>query len=155
MKKLFSIALIMLLSGILPALAANIVDTASNAGSFKIFVAALKSAGFDETLKNTGPYTVFAPTDEAFSKLPAGTWEAIVKDKVKLSDVLAYHVIPGKVLITEVKPGKVKTVQGETINLKSDNGKVTVNDANVTESDIKADNGVIHAIDKVNLPPGR
>ena len=136
----------------IPAIAANIVDTATAAGSFKIFVAALKAAGFTESLKNSGPYTVFAPTDEAFSKLPAGTWEALSKDKVKLAQVLAYHIIPGKILITEVKPGKVKTTQGGMLTLTSDNGKVTVNDANITQSDVTADNGVIHAIDTVVLP---
>jgi uncharacterized surface protein with fasciclin (FAS1) repeats len=136
-----------------PAIAADIVDTATTSGSFKIFVAAVKAAGFNETLKASGPYTVFAPTDEAFGKLPPGTWDAIAKDKVKLSKVLAYHVIPGKVLVAEVKPGKVKTTEGDFLTLKSDNGKVTVNEANVTESDVVADNGVIHAIDAVVLPP--
>jgi uncharacterized surface protein with fasciclin (FAS1) repeats len=135
-----------------PILAANIVETAAAAGSFKTFVAALRTAGFTETLKNTGPYTVFAPTDEAFAKLPPGTWEALSKDKAKLAQVLAYHIIPGKVMITEVKPGKVKTTQGGLLTLTSDNGKVTVNDANITQSDVTADNGVIHAIDSVVLP---
>jgi uncharacterized surface protein with fasciclin (FAS1) repeats len=134
------------------ALAANLVETAAAAGSFKIFVAALKVAGFTETLENTGPYTVFAPTDDAFAKLPAGTWDALSKDKVKLAQVLAYHIIPGKVMVTEVKPGKVKTTQGGMLTLTSDNGKVTVNEANITQSDVIADNGVIHAIDTVVLP---
>jgi uncharacterized surface protein with fasciclin (FAS1) repeats len=134
-------------------LAADIVDTAAADGSFKVFVAALKTAGFAETLKTSGPYTVFAPTDSAFAKLPAGTWDSLLKDKTKLARVLAYHVIPGKMLVTEVKPGKVKTTQGEVLTLTSDNGKVTVNGANVTQSDIAADNGVIHAIDAVALPP--
>jgi uncharacterized surface protein with fasciclin (FAS1) repeats len=153
MRKIFLlISLLGLLAG-QPAASADLVETAATSATFKVFLAAVKTAGFDQTLKNSGPFTVFAPTDEAFGKLPDGTWDAIVKDKVKLSSVLAYHVIPGKVLVAEVKPGKVKTVEGREITLKSDNGKVTVNDANVTESDIVADNGVIHAIDKVLLPP--
>jgi uncharacterized surface protein with fasciclin (FAS1) repeats len=151
-KMIAAVGMAVVLSDGVPAVAANIVDTATAAGSFKTFVAALKAAGFTESLKNTGPYTVFAPTDEAFSKLPAGTWEALSKDKVKLAQVLAYHIIPGKVLITEVKPGKVKTTQGGMLTLTSDNGKVTVNDANITLSDVTADNGVIHAIDTVVLP---
>lgn len=135
------------------ASAADLVETADDAKTFKVFVAALKTSGFTETLKNTGPYTVFAPSDEAFAKLPPGTWDALVKDKVKLSRVLSYHVIPGKTMITEVKPGKVKTTQGDMLTLTSDNGKVTVNGANVIQSDLTADNGVIHAIDTVVMPP--
>jgi uncharacterized surface protein with fasciclin (FAS1) repeats len=136
-----------------PVLAADIVDTAAADGSFKVFVAALKTAGFAETLKNSGPFTVFAPTDAAFAKLPPGTWDSLLKDKVKLSQVLAYHVIPGKIMVSAVKPGKAKTAQGSEITLTSDNGKVTVNKANITQSDVIADNGVIHAIDTVVLPP--
>jgi uncharacterized surface protein with fasciclin (FAS1) repeats len=134
------------------ALAANLVETAAAAGSFKTFVAALKAAGFTDALEHTGPYTVFAPTDDAFAKLPAGTWNALSKDKVKLAQVLAYHIIPGKVTVMEVKPGKVQTTQGGMLTLTSDNGKVTVNEANITQSDVIADNGVIHAIDTVVLP---
>ncbi len=155
MKKIFSgiTASIALCFAVGSVFAADIVDTAAKDGSFKIFVAALKSAGFAEALKGTGPYTVFAPTDAAFAKLPAGTWDALSKDKVKLARVLSYHVIPGKVMVTEVKPGKVKTVQGSPLALTSDNGKVTVNNAKITQSDIVADNGVIHAIDTVVMPP--
>jgi uncharacterized surface protein with fasciclin (FAS1) repeats len=134
------------------AMAANIVDAANEARTFKIFVTALKKSGLAETLRNAGPYTVFAPNDEAFGKLPPGTLEALMKDKEKLKEVLAYHVISGKVLVTEVKPGKTKTLQGDALNLTSDNGKVTVNGANVTQSDINADNGVIHEIDTVVMP---
>jgi uncharacterized surface protein with fasciclin (FAS1) repeats len=134
------------------AMAANIVDAANEARTFKIFVTALKKSGLAETLQNAGPYTVFAPNDEAFGKLPPGTLEALMKDKEKLKEVLAYHVISGKVLVTEVKPGKTKTLQGDALNLTSDNGKVTVNGANVTQSDINADNGVIHEIDTVVMP---
>jgi uncharacterized surface protein with fasciclin (FAS1) repeats len=155
MKRFFTgiAATVALCSAIGSALAADIVATAATAGTFKIFAAAVKTAGFAEALKNPGPYTVFAPTDEAFAKLPAGTWDALSKDKVQLAQVLSYHVIPGKVMVTEVKPGKAKTVQGGPLTLTSDNGKMTVNNANITQSDIVADNGVIHAIDTVLMPP--
>lgn len=153
MRKLFLCLSLLALLAVKPVAAKDLVQAAETSATFKVFLAALQTAGFDQTLKNSGPFTVFAPTDEAFGKLPEGTWEAITNDKVKLSSVLAYHVIPGKVLVAEVKPGKTKTVEGREIMLKSDNGKITVNDANVTESDIEADNGVIHAIDKVLLPP--
>lgn len=139
--------------GTVSAYAADIVDTVAADRSFKTFTTALKTAGFAETLKNSGPYTVFAPTNEAFAKLPPGTWEQLSHDKVKLAKVLAYHVIPGKIMVSEVKPGNVKTTEGNTLKLTSDNGKVTVNDANITQSDLAADNGVIHAIDAVVLPP--
>lgn len=153
MKKAFyGTAAIVLSLAMASSFAADIVDTAATAGSFKVFVAALKTAGFAQTLKSTGPYTVFAPTDDAFAKLPPGTWDVLSKDKVKLAKVLAYHVIPGKVLVAEVKPGKIKSTQGDLLTLRSDNGKVTVNDANITQSDVVADNGVIHAIDTVVLP---
>ena len=136
-------------------IAADIVTTADEAKTFKVFVNALKKSGLSDTLKNSGPYTVFAPSDEAFAKLPKGEWDSIAKDKAKLNEILAYHVIPNKVLVAEVKPGKVKTNQGEMLTLTSDNGKVTVNGANVTQSDITADNGVIHAIDTLILPTGQ
>jgi uncharacterized surface protein with fasciclin (FAS1) repeats len=137
----------------LPVYAADIVETVAADRSFDIFTTALETAGFAQTLKNTGPYTVFAPTNEAFTKLPPGTWEQLSQDKIKLARVLAYHVIPGKVSVSEIKPGEIKTTQGSTIKLTSDNGKVTVNGANVTQSDLAADNGIIHAIDAVILPP--
>lgn len=132
--------------------AADLVEKAAGATNLKIFSAAVKSAGFNETLKGSGPYTVFAPSDDAFSKLPAGSWEALSKDKVKLAAVLAHHVVPGKMLVTEVKPGQVKTTQGDFVTVKSDNGKVTVDQANVIESDVAADNGVIHVVDQVVMP---
>lgn len=154
MKKCFSnVAILLMLSfGSGSALAEDIIEAATKSGSFKLFVAAAKSAGFSETLKNSGPYTVFAPTDDAFAKLSPGQWEALSKDRIKLAKVISYHVIPGKVMVTEVKPGPVKTTEGTEIKLKSDNGKITVNEANVTLSDIPADNGVIHAIDQVLIP---
>lgn len=154
MKKLVSgmVVAVMALSGASYTFAADIVDTAIATGSLKTFVAALKAAGFTESLKSAGPYTVFAPSDEAFAKLPTGTWDALIKDKAKLAQVLAYHVVPGKILVAEVKPGNVKTVQGTTLRLASDNGQITVNNAKVTQSDVIADNGIIHAIDTVVLP---
>lgn len=134
------------------AFAADLVETVSTSGTFKTFLAAAKASGFAATLKNSGPYTVFAPTDAAFKKLPPGTMEALWKDKSRLAQVLAHHVIPGKVTVANVTPGKVKTIQGESLTLTSDNGKVTVDDANVIQSDLMADNGIIHEIDTVVLP---
>lgn len=132
--------------------AADLVDTAIAAGNLKTFVAAVKAAGFTESLKGPGPYTVFAPSDEAFSHLPPGTWEALIKDKARLAQVITYHVIPGKTLVADVKPGMTKTLQGAMLHLKSDNGMVTVDEATVTQSDILADNGVLHMINAVALP---
>lgn len=153
MNEMFKyLAATLLLASSAASSAADLMDKAESATNLKIFSAAVKSAGFNETLKGTGPYTVFAPSDEAFSKLPAGRWEALSKDKVKLAAVLAHHVVPGKMLVTEVKPGKIKTTEGDFVTVKSDNGKVTVDQANVIESDVAADNGVIHIIDKVVLP---
>lgn len=134
-------------------LAADIIDTAATDRTFKTFVTALEKTGVAGTLKNSGPYTVFAPTNEAFAKLPPGTWEEISKDKEKLEQVLAYHVIPGKVTVAEIKPGNVNTTEGHALKITSDNGKVTVNEANIIQSDLAADNGIIHAIDAVVLPP--
>jgi uncharacterized surface protein with fasciclin (FAS1) repeats len=134
------------------SVAANIVETANEARTFKVFVSALKKSGLAETLQNSGPYTVFAPSDEAFNKLAPGRLDALMKDKEKLSKILSYHVVPGKTLVTEIKPGKTKTMQGDLLTLTSDNGKVTVNGANVTQSDVNADNGVIHEIDAVLIP---
>lgn len=131
---------------------ADLIDTAVTSGNFKTFVAAVKASGFTESLKTSGPYTVFAPSDEAFSRLPPGTWAALVKDKARLAQVVTYLVIPGKVLVADVKPGKTKTLEGTQIMLKSDNGRITVDEAAVTESDILADNGVLHAIDTVTMP---
>lgn len=155
MKKTFRIAIATVLLGYCQSvvLAADIVEAATTAGTFKTFVAALKTAGFNEILEKSGPYTIFAPTDEAFAKIPKDTWTKISKDKTRLEHVLAYHVIPGKILVKEVKPGKAKTMEGDTLTLTSDNGKVTVNGANVTQSDIETDQGVMHAIDSVVLPP--
>ena len=133
------------------ATAADLVETATTSGSFKTFLAAANAAGMTETLKKSGPYTVFAPSDSAFNQLPPGTVDSLMKDKAKLAEILSHHVIPGKVTVADVKPGKVQTLQGDTVTLKSDNGKVTVDNANVIQSDLMADNGVIHEIDAVVL----
>jgi uncharacterized surface protein with fasciclin (FAS1) repeats len=135
------------------ATAADIVDTAVSAGQFKTLVTAVKEAGLVDTLKGKGPYTVFAPTDEAFAKLPPGTVEALLKDKQKLTAVLTYHVVPGKVTAADVKPGPVKTVQGQPLTVSARNGSVMVDNAKVVKTDIMASNGVIHVIDTVILPP--
>jgi uncharacterized surface protein with fasciclin (FAS1) repeats len=134
------------------ASAADIVETAISAGQFKTLVTALQEADLVNTLKGDGPFTVFAPTDAAFAKLPAGALDALVKDKEKLAAVLTYHVVPGKVMAAQVKPGKVKTVQGESLNVSSQGGSVMVDNAKVTKTDIGASNGVIHVIDTVILP---
>lgn len=154
MKRFFAalgatISLVMFAS---PGFAADLVETAATSGTFKTFLAAAKAAGMLETLKSSGPYTVFAPSDSAFGKLPPGTMNSLMKDKTKLAELVSYHVIPGKVMVAEVKPGKVKTIEGESVTLTSDNGKITVDNANVVQSDLQADNGVIHEIDAVVMP---
>jgi uncharacterized surface protein with fasciclin (FAS1) repeats len=142
----------MLLINISNAFAADLIEAATSSGTFKTFVAAAKAAGLTDTLKTQGPYTIFAPTDEAFAKVPPETMTALFKDKVKLAQVLSHHIIPGKIMVNDVKPGLTKTVDGSSITLKSDNGKITVDNANVIQSDVVADNGVIQAIDAVVLP---
>jgi uncharacterized surface protein with fasciclin (FAS1) repeats len=149
MKKLL-IASALSLSA-LASQAADIVDTAVAAGSFKTLAAALQAAGLVDTLKGKGPFTVFAPTDEAFAKIPKADLDALLKDKAKLTAVLTYHVVSGKVMAKDVKAGKVKTVQGSELTLGTAGG-VTVNGAKVVKADIVADNGVIHVIDSVVLP---
>ena len=139
--------------GALPALAASdIVDTAASAGQFKTLVKAVQEAGLADTLKGPGPFTVFAPTDAAFAKLPAGTVENLLKDKETLREILTYHVVPGKVMAADVKPGEVKTVQGDTLSITTKGGGVMVDNAKVTKTDIGASNGVIHVIDTVVMP---
>lgn len=135
----------------LSAQAADIVDTAVAAGSFKTLATALGAADLVGTLKGKGPFTVFAPTDEAFAKIPKADLEALLKDKKKLTAVLTYHVVPGKVMAADVKAGKVKTVQGSEVTIATTGG-VTVNNAKVIKTDIAADNGVIHVIDTVLMP---
>jgi uncharacterized surface protein with fasciclin (FAS1) repeats len=134
------------------AQAKDIVDTAVEAGSFKTLVTALKEAGLVETLKGAGPFTVFAPSDAAFAKLPAGTVEALLKDKAALTKVLTYHVVSGKVMAADVKTGDAKSVQGQALALKADGAKVMVNNATVVAADVATSNGVIHVIDTVLLP---
>lgn len=138
------------------AFAKDIVDVAASAGQFQTLVAAVKAAGLVDTLKGSGPFTVFAPTDAAFAKLPSGTVENLLKpeNKDKLVALLTYHVVPGKVTSGAVtgKSAMVKTVQGQNVKVDGTNGGVTVDGAMVTKADIAADNGVIHVIDSVIMP---
>jgi uncharacterized surface protein with fasciclin (FAS1) repeats len=136
------------------ASAADLVDTAI-AGKFNTLVAAVKAAGLVETLKGPGPFTVFAPSDEAFAKLPAGTLESLLKpeNKARLRSILTYHVVPGKVTAEEVvRLDSAKTVEGQSLAIRTMDGKVMVNNAHVLRTDIEASNGLIHVIDEVMLP---
>ena len=152
MKKLLPV-LALLAGTVVNASAADIVDTAVAAGNFNTLVAAVKAAGLVDTLKSTGPFTVFAPTDEAFAKLPAGTVEALLKDPAKLKGILLYHVVSGKVLAENVvKMKSAKTVQGSAVSIHAMGGKVMLDNAHVVKTDIAVDNGVIHVIDSVILP---
>ena len=132
----------------------DIIDTAVASGSFKTLAAALTAANLVDTLKGPGPFTVFAPTDEAFAKLPAGTVDNLLKpeNKEKLAGILTYHVIAGKVMAADVKTSGVKTVNGKEAAIKVEAGKVTIDAANVVKTDIAASNGVIHVIDTVLIP---
>jgi uncharacterized surface protein with fasciclin (FAS1) repeats len=131
---------------------ADIVDTAVNAGSFGTLVAAIKAAGLVDTLKGKGPFTVFAPTDDAFAKLPAGTVDGLLKDIPKLKKILTYHVVSGKVMAADVtKLKSATTVEGSDVKIDASKG-VKVNDSMVTTPDVAADNGVIHIIDTVLMP---
>ena len=133
----------------------DIVDTAVGAGQFNTLVAAVQAAGLVETLKGDGPFTVFAPTDEAFAKLPAGTVQSLLKpeNKDKLVAILTYHVVPGKVMAADVvKLNSAKTVQGQSVSIKTGSGGVMVDNAKVIKTDIGTTNGVIHVIDAVILP---
>ncbi len=150
MKKFIAAALIGAgLTG--TAFAKDIVDTAVSAGNFKTLATALQAAGLVDTLKGPGPFTVFAPTDAAFAKVPKAQLDALLADKAALTKVLTYHVVPGKVMAKDVKAGKVKTVQGAELTLATAGG-VTVDGAKVSATDIVADNGVIHVIDSVVIP---
>jgi PGF-CTERM protein len=131
----------------------DIVDTAVAAGSFNTLVAAVQAAGLVETLKGKGPFTVFAPTDEAFAKIPKATLDALLKDKKNLTAVLTYHVVQGNVTSSDLKNGmSVKTVEGQNLSIDTTNG-VMVNNAKVVKANIMATNGVIHVIDTVLMPP--
>ena len=132
---------------------ANIVEVAQGAGSFKTLVAAVQAAGLADTLSSPGPFTVFAPTDDAFAKLPAGTVDSLLKDIPQLTKILTYHVVSGKVTAADVvKLTSAPTVEGSSLTISATGGTVKVNDATVTQADIQADNGVIHVIDTVLLP---
>ena len=135
----------------------DIVETAIATGQFKTLAAALDGAGLVATLKGQGPFTVFAPTDAAFAKLPAGTVDTLLRpeNKARLAAILTYHVVPGRVTAADVARLKeAKTVNGETVDVMVDGGSVMINDAKVTAADVTASNGVIHVIDSVILPPG-
>ena len=155
------LGLVAAMAFVLPAMAddkKDIVDTAVEAGSFKTLAAALKAADLIDTLKGEGPFTVLAPTDEAFAKLPEGTVENLLKpeNKDKLIAILKYHVIPGKSLAADVVKldgQDVKTVEGRMVKVAVKDGAVTINGAKVTKTDVEASNGVIHVIDTVILPP--
>ena len=147
-KTLIALALV---TGAATAFAQDIVDTAVKAGNFKTLVTAVQAAGLVDTLKGPGPFTVFAPTDAAFAKVPKAQLDALLADKAKLTKVLTYHVVPGAVMAMDVKPGMVKTVEGSELTLATAGG-VTVNGAKVVAADVKASNGVIHAIDTVLMP---
>jgi len=133
------------------AWAKDIVDTAVSAGSFTTLVAAVQAAGLVDTLKGPGPFTVFAPTDEAFAQIPKAQLDALLADKEKLTAVLTYHVVPGRVMAADVRAGEVATVQGSSVTITTEGG-VMVDGAKVVATDVVADNGVIHVIDKVILP---
>lgn len=135
----------------------TLVDVASANGSFKTLTAALKAAGLVDTMKEPGPFTVFAPTDAAFAKLSKGTVETLLKpeNKAQLVKILTYHVISGEVLSTTLKSGKVKTVEGDTVNVLVQKSGVTINKSKVIAVDVKASNGVIHVLDTVLMPSAR
>ncbi len=147
-KTLIALALTLGAAG---AMAQDIVDTAVKAGNFKTLVAAVQAAGLVDTLKGPGPFTVFAPTDEAFAKIPKATLDGLLADKAALAKVLTYHVVAGKVMAKDVKAGKVKSVQGQEITVSTNMG-VMVDQSKVIATDVAASNGVIHAIDTVMMP---
>lgn len=160
LKKITIVALGLVLSvhGLATARAVekDIVDTAIAAGSFKTLAAALQAAGLVDALKGQGPFTVFAPTDEAFAKLPCGTVQTLLKpeNKDQLVSVLKYHVVPGKVLAADVvKLSDASTLQGQKVTIKAADGQVAVNTARVVKTDLVTSNGVIHVVDSVLLPP--
>lgn len=150
MKKTL-IALALTAGATFTVMAQDIVDTAVKAGNFKTLVAAVQAAGLVDTLKGPGPFTVFAPTDEAFAKISKATLDGLLADKAARTKVLTYHVVPGKVMAKDVKAGKVKTVQGQEITVSTSMG-VMVDQSKVIATDVAASNGVIHAIDTVLMP---
>ena len=130
----------------------DIVETAVAAGNFTILANALRAAGLVATLKGIGPFTVFAPTDEAFRKLPEGTLNGLLKDKLRLAGILTYHVVPGKLMAQNISSDDVKTVQGGMVNIVRGSDGVLIDNAKVTKMDIETSNGVIHVIDTVLMP---
>ncbi len=150
----FAAALALITTNLSAAEEKTIVGVAAGAGQFNTLVAAVKAAGLVDTLNGKGPFTVFAPTDDAFAKLPAGTVEGLLKpeNKEKLAGILTYHVLSGKVMAADVKTSSPKTVNGKEVAIKVADGKVTVGGATVVKTDIAASNGVIHVIDTVLLP---
>jgi len=136
----------------MPAAKGDIVDTAVSAGQFTTLAKALTAAGLIDTLKGPGPFTVFAPTDAAFAKIPADKLSALLADKAALTKVLTYHVVPGRVVAADVRSGRVNTVQGQALTINASSAGVSVNDAKVIKADVMASNGVIHVIDSVVLP---
>ena len=155
MKKLTLVCTALLALAVTAPAADNIVATAKSVGTFNTLVAALDAAGKTAMLEEKGPYTVFAPTDEAFAALPKGTVENLLKpeNKEMLGKILAYHVVKGEVMAKDVKTMMAPTANGAQLDIKVKDGKVMVNDANVVKADVKASNGVIHVIDKVLMPP--
>lgn len=137
------------------AASGNVVDVAAANGSFKTLTAALKAAGLDKALASEGPFTIFAPTDEAFAALPEGTVEELLKPENRdtLIAILTYHVVPGENTSKTLKSGEAETLEGAAVEVKVSSNGVMVNDANVVKADIPASNGVIHVIDKVIMPP--
>lgn len=155
LRTFMTLALVVFTVSVAQAKSKDIVDTAAGAGQFKTLVAAVQAAGLVDTLKGDGPFTVFAPTDEAFAKLPAGTVEDLLKpeNKAKLTAILTYHVVPGKVMASQVISLKeAKTVNGKSVKISVANGTVMIDNAKVVKTDIGATNGVIHVIDTVILP---
>lgn len=132
-------------------MAKDLVDTAASAGNFKTLVAAVQAAGLVDTLKGPGPFTIFAPSDAAFAKIPKATLDGLLADKAALTKVLTYHVVPGKVMAADVKSGMVKTVQGQDLTVSTASG-VMVDQSKVVATDVGASNGVIHVIDTVLMP---
>ena len=141
-----------MIAGTTPAYAADLVKTAERSLEIQTFVDAMNNAGLADVLKKEGSFTVFVPSDTAFSRMPPGEKNSLLSDKEKAQKLVSAHVVQGKMLITEIKPGKTGTIDGGTITLKSDNGLVNVENASVIQSDVVADNGVIHIIDTVVKP---
>jgi uncharacterized surface protein with fasciclin (FAS1) repeats len=150
MKKLLLATTLLLTTSL--SFAGDIIDVAAANPDFSTLVTAVKAAGLVDTLKGKGPFTVFAPTNAAFAKIPKADLDALLKDKAKLTAILTYHVVAGKVMAMDVKPGMVKSVEGSSFNVTVENGTVKVDGATVTKTDIAATNGVIHVIDAVIMP---